>query len=79
MEVLFEKNDIGSVFGYIGRRVHRDSDVGGVQSQRIVHAVAEKGHGAPGLALYPHDPRPLLGTDAGEYRGGADQRGEVGV
>ena len=42
-QVLFEQHHIGGVLGDVGGGVHRDPDVGGVQGQRIVDAVAEEG------------------------------------
>ena len=42
-EVLVEQHDVGGVLGDVGGRVDRDADVGGVQGDRVVDAVAEEG------------------------------------
>jgi hypothetical protein len=42
-EVLLEEHDVGGVLGHVGGGVDRDADVGMVQGDRVVHAVAEEG------------------------------------
>ena len=50
-EVLVEQHDVGGVLGHVGGRVDRDADVGGVQRDRVVHAVAEERDVGAGGAL----------------------------
>ena len=42
VEVLLEQDDVGGVLGDVGGRVDRDADVGRVQGERVVDAVAEE-------------------------------------
>ena len=42
-EVLVEQHDVGGVLGDVGGRVDGDADVGGVQRDGVVDAVAEEG------------------------------------
>ena len=49
-EVFVEEEDIGGVLGDIRRGVDRDSDVGLVQGERVVDAVAEEADGTSGVA-----------------------------
>ena len=44
---LLQQDDVGGVLGDVGARVDRDADVGGVQRERVVDAVAEEGDPAP--------------------------------
>ena len=41
-EVLFEEDDVGGVFGDVRSGLDRNPDVGGVERDRVVHAVTEK-------------------------------------
>ena len=68
VEVLLQQDDVGGVLGDIGRRVHRDADVGRVQGQRVVDAVTEERDVDPGAALRTDDPRLLLGAHPREDR-----------
>ena len=42
VEVLLEQDDVGGVLGDVGGGVDRDADVGVVQGERVVDAVAEE-------------------------------------
>ena len=44
-EVLVEQDDVGGVLGHVGRRLDRDPDVGVVQRDGVVDAVAEEPDG----------------------------------
>ena len=79
VEVLFEEDDVGCVLGHVGGCVDGDADVGVVEGERVVDAVAEERHRRPRNALGPHDAGLLLGTDPGEDRGLVDRVGEFGV
>ena len=46
-EVLVEQDDVGGILGHVGGRVDRDADVGGVQRDGVVDAVAQEGDVAP--------------------------------
>ncbi len=50
VQVLFEQDYVGGVLGDVGGGVDRDADVGGVQRQRVVDAVAEEADGAAAAA-----------------------------
>ena len=69
VEVAFEQDDVGGVLGDVGGRVDRDPDVGVVQRERVVDAVAEERDRRAGVALGAQDAGLLLGADPGEDRG----------
>ena len=49
VEVLLQQDDVGGVLGDVGAGVDRDADVGGVQGERVVDAVAEERRPPPPL------------------------------
>ena len=65
-EVLLQQHHVGGVLGDVGGGVHRDADVGGVQGQRVVDAVAEEADRSPGASRRDDQARLLLGRDPGE-------------
>ena len=67
-EILVEQDDVGGVLGDVGARVDRDADVGVVQRDRVVHAVAHEGDVGAALALHADDARLRLRADPGEDR-----------
>ena len=67
VEVLLEQDDVGGVLGDVGGRVDRNADVGRVQGEGVVDAVAEERDAAAALALDAHDPGLVLRADAGEH------------
>ena len=75
-EILVEQHDVGRVLGDVGGRVDRDADIGMVQRDRVVHAVAQERDVDAGAARDLDDARLLLGADAREHRGVRDRRGE---
>ena len=86
-QVLFEQDDVGGVFGDIGGGFDRDPDVGGVERDGVVDAVAEKRDVTVRGAVRADEAGFLFGTDAGEDRRiddtGAEcvvvKRGDVGT
>ena len=78
-EVLVEQDDGRGVLGDVGRRVDRDPDVGVVERDRVVDAVAEEGDVRAEAALGEDDARFLLRGDAGEDGRLRQQRDEGGV
>ena len=74
VEVLLEQDDVGGVLGDVGRRVDRDADVGGVQGQRVVDAVAQERDRAAAAPLDADDAGLVLGADPGEDRRVAGSR-----
>ncbi len=68
LEVLVEQDDVGGVLGDVGRGLHRDADVGVVQGDGVVDAVAEEADREPEFVLGLDYPRLLLGSDPGEDR-----------
>ena len=75
-EVLVEQDDVGRVLGDVGRRVDRDADVGVVQRDRVVDAVAHERDVGARAPRDPDQPRLLLGPDTREDRRRRDRRGE---
>ena len=68
-EVLLQQDDVGGVLGDVGGGVDGDADVGGVQGERVVDAVAEEADGpAAAPAQRRTMPRLLLRADPGEDR-----------
>ena len=67
-EVLVEQDDVGGVLGDVGGRVDRDADVGVVERDRVVDAVAEEADVDAERALGADDARLLLRGDPGEDR-----------
>ena len=65
-EVLLQQHHVGGVLGDVGGGVHRDPDVGRVQGQRVVDAVAEEAHRSPGASRRDNQARLLLGRDPSE-------------
>ena len=75
-EILLEQDDVGRVLGHVGCGVDGDTDVGVVQGDRVVDAVAEEPDIDAERPLCADDARLLLRGDAGEDRGlgkGGDQ------
>ena len=70
-EVLVEQDDVGGVLGDVGGGVDGDADVGVVEGDRVVDAVAEEADVGAEAALREDDARLLLGGDAGEDRSSA--------
>ena len=68
VEVLVEQDDVGGVLGHVGRGLDRDSDVGVVQRDRVVDAVAEESDRRAEGSLGLDQPRFLLWGDAREDR-----------
>jgi hypothetical protein len=75
-EVLVQQHDVGGVLGHVGGRLDRDADVGGVQGDRVVDAIAEEGDVGAAAAGDLDDPGFLVGADPGEHGGVADRGGE---
>ena len=67
-EILFEQDDVGRVLGDVGGGVDRDADVGVVQGERVVDAVAEERDGGPCVAAGRVRRGLLLRADPGEDR-----------
>ena len=67
-EVLLEQDDVGGVLGDVGGGLDGDPDVGGVERDGVVDAVAEERDVAVGGAVRADEPGLLLGTDPGEDR-----------
>ena len=65
---LLEQDDVGGVLRDVGGRVDRDADVGVVQGERVVDAVAEERDRRTGATLRAQDPGLLLRAHAGEDR-----------
>ena len=59
-EVLVEQDDVGGVLGDVGGGVDRDADVGVVEGDRVVDAVAEEADVGAEAALREDDARLLL-------------------
>ena len=68
-EVLLQQDHVGGVLGDIGGGVNGDPDVGGVQREGVVDAVAEECHGAAAVALDTHDAGLIFWADPSEHRG----------
>ena len=79
VEILVEQHDVGGVLGHVGRGLDGDADVGVVQRDGVVDAVAEESDGRAEGALGLDDPRLLLGGDAREDRRLRQRGGELGV
>ena len=70
VEVLLQQEHVGGVLGHVGGRVDRDADVGGVQRDGVVDAVAEERDVGAGCAAATRTIRALCsGADPGEDRG----------
>jgi hypothetical protein len=69
VEVFFQQQHVGGVFGHVGGRVDGDPDVGDVQRDGVVDPVTEKGHAVAGLPLFADDLGLVLRADPGEDRG----------
>jgi len=77
VEVFFQQQHVGGVLGHIGGGVDGDADVGGVQGDGVVDAVAEEGDVVAGGPLRPDDLGLVLGADPGEDGGPGEQAGEL--
>ena len=75
-EVFVQQHDVGSVLGDVGRRIDRDADIGGVQCDCIVDAVAEEGDVDARARATLMMPRLLIGLNAREDGRCRDRRGE---
>src|SRR4029450_12433839 len=64
-EVLVQQHDVGGVLGHVGGRLDRDADIGGVEGDRVVDAVAEEGDVDTGAAGDLDDPGLLGGGGRG--------------
>ena len=78
-EVFFEEDDVGRVFGDVRSGLDRNPDVGGVERDRVVHAITEKRDVTVRGAVRADESGLLLGTDAGEDRGLDDSGAECVV
>ncbi len=56
-EILVEQDDVGRVLGDVGAGVDRDTDVGVVQRDRVVHPVAHERDVGAAQPLHAHDAR----------------------
>lgn len=77
VEVLLQEQDVGRVLGHVGRGVHGQPHIGGVQGQRVVHPVAQEPDGPAPAPQRPYDPGLVLGRDTGEDGGGPGRPGQL--
>ena len=75
-EVLVEQHDVGGVLGDVGGGVDGDADVGGMQRDGVVDAVAEERDVDARAPRDLDEPRLLVGADAREDRRVGDGGGE---
>ena len=73
-EVLFEQDDVGGVLGDVGGGFDRDPDVGGVERDRVVDAVAEERDVAVRGPVRADEAGLLFGAHPGEDRRVYDPR-----
>ena len=78
-KVLVEQDDVGGVLGDVGGGVDGDPDVGVVQGDGVVHAVAEEADVHAGAALRENNARLLLRRHAREHRRPRQSREQLGI